>query len=56
MAVLFVKETLKTTRPGRHLPPTELKAFKYIELCLVAYLRQYMKMKPPIEILEQTNY
>ena len=26
--VLFVPETLKTTRPGHHLPPIELKTFK----------------------------
>ena len=32
--VLLVPETLKTTRPGHHLPPTELKTFKDIELCV----------------------
>ena len=43
--VLFVPETLKTTRPGHHLPPIELKTFKDCELCVVAHLKQYMKMR-----------
>ena len=42
--VLLVPETLKTTRPGHHLPPTELKTFKDSELCVVAPLKQYIKM------------
>ena len=42
--VLFVPETLKTARPGHHLPPIELKIFKNIELCVVAHLNQYIKM------------
>ena len=40
-------ETLKTTRPGHHLPPIELKTFKDGELCVVAYLKQYIKMTAP---------
>ena len=46
--VLFVPETLKTTRPGHHLPPIELKTFKYIELCIVSHLKQYTKMTAPV--------
>ena len=42
--VLFVPETLKTTRPGHHLPPIELKTFKDSEICVVAHLKQYIKM------------
>ena len=42
--VLFVPETLKTTRSGHHLPPIELKTFKDSELCVVAHLKQYIKM------------
>ena len=42
--VLFVPETLKTTRPGHHLPPIELKTFKDSELCVVAHLKRYIKM------------
>ena len=42
--VLFVPETLKTTRPGHDLPPIELKTFKDSELCVVAHLKQYIKM------------
>ena len=38
-------ETLKTTRPGPHLPPIELKIFKDIEHCVVAHLKQYIKIK-----------
>ena len=49
--VLFVLEILKTTRPGHHLPPVELKTFKESELCVVAHLKQH-----PLEILVQTNY
>ena len=45
--VLFVPETLKTTRPGHHLPPIELKTFKDSELCVVAHLKQYIKMTAP---------
>ena len=45
--VLFVPETLKTTRPGYHLPPIELKAFKDSELCVIAHLKQYIKMTAP---------
>ena len=41
--LLFVPETLKTTRPGHHLPPIELKTFKDSELCVVAHLKQYIK-------------
>ena len=37
--VLFVPETLKTTRPGHPLPPIELKIFKDSELCVVAHLK-----------------
>ena len=40
-------ETLKITRPGHHLPPIELKTFKEIELCVVAHLKQYIKMTAP---------
>ena len=42
--VLFVRETLKTTRPGHHLPPIGLKTYKDSELCVVAHLKQYIKM------------
>ena len=45
--VLFVPETLKTTRLGHHLPPVELKTFKDSELCVVAHLKQYIKMTAP---------
>ena len=45
--VLFVPETLKATRPGHHLPPIELKTFKDSELCVVAHLKQYIKMTAP---------
>ena len=45
--VLFVPETLKTTRPGHHLPPIELKTFKDSELCVIADLKQYIKMTAP---------
>ena len=44
---LFVLETLKTTRPGHHLPPIEFKTFKDNELCVVAHLKQYIKMTTP---------
>ena len=40
-------ETLKTTRSGHHLPPIELKTFKDSELCVVAHLKQYIKMTAP---------
>ena len=40
--VLLVSETLKSTRPGHHLPPIELKAFKDSEICLVSHLKQYI--------------
>ena len=36
--VLFVPETLKTTKPGHHLPPIELKVFKDSKLCVIAHL------------------
>ena len=42
--VLFVPETLKSTTPGHHLLPIELKTFKDSELCVVAHLKQYIKM------------
>ena len=42
--VLLVSETLKTTRPGHPLPPIELKTFKDSEFCVVAHLKQYIKM------------
>ena len=45
--VLFVPETLKTTRPGHYLPPIELKTFKNSELCVVAHLKQYIKVTAP---------
>ena len=44
---LLVPETLKTTRSGHHLPPMELKTFKDSELCVVAHLKQYVKMTAP---------
>ena len=40
-------ETLKTTRPSHHLPPIEPKILKNIELCVVAYLKQDIKMTAP---------
>ena len=42
-----MSETLKTTRPGGHLPPIEQKTFKNIEFCAVAHLKQYVKMTGP---------
>ena len=45
--VLFLSETLKTTRPDHHLLPIELKTFKDSELCVVAHLKQYIKMTAP---------
>ena len=45
--VLFVPETLKTARPGHDLPPIELKTIKGSELCVVAHLKQYIKMTAP---------
>ena len=42
--LLFVPETLKTTSPGHHLPPIELKTFKDSELCVIAHLKQNIKM------------
>ena len=45
--VLFVPEALKTTRMFHHLPPIELQTFKDNELCVVAYLKQYIKMTAP---------
>ena len=47
--VLLIPETLKTTRPSHHLAPIELKSFQDIEFCLVAHLKQYMKMTDPYE-------
>ena len=44
--VLLVPESLKTTRPG-HLSPIALKTFKNSELCVVAHLKQYIKMAAP---------
>ena len=43
-AILFISDKLKTTRPGHHLPPLELKAYKDVELCVVSHLRQYIKL------------
>ena len=48
--VLFVPETLKTTRPGHHLPPIELNTFKDSELCVVAHLKPHIKMTAPFRI------
>ena len=45
--VLFVTESLKTTRSSHHLPPTELKTYKDSGLCVVALLKQYIKMTAP---------
>ena len=45
--VLLVPEALKTTRMFHHLPPIELQTFKDSELCVVAYLKQYIKMTAP---------
>ena len=45
--VLFASVTLKTTRPGHYLPLMALKTFKDSELCVVAHLKQYMKMTAP---------
>ena len=45
--VLFAPVTLKTTSPGHYLPPIALKTFKDSELCVVAHLKQYMKMTAP---------
>ena len=45
--ILFVPEILKDTRPSHHLQPIELKAFKDIDLCLVAHLKQHIKMTAP---------
>ena len=45
--VLFVPESLKTTRPGHHIPPIELKTFEDSELCVVAHLKQHIKMTAP---------
>ena len=42
--ILFVPETLKSTRPGHHLSPIERKTFKNSEFCVVAHLKQYNKM------------
>ena len=35
-AILFISDKLKTSRPGHHLPPSQLKAYKDVELCLVS--------------------
>ena len=43
--VLFVPETLKTTRSGHHLPPMELKTTKDSKVCVVAHLKQYIISK-----------
>ena len=45
--ILFLLETLKTTRPGHQLPPMQLKIFKGIELCEVAHLKQCIKTTAP---------
>ena len=45
--VLFVPETLKTTRLGHQLPPIELKTFKDIELFVVDHVKQYIKTTAP---------
>ena len=42
--VLFLPETLKTTKLGNHLPGKELKTFKESELYIVPHLKQYIKM------------
>ena len=42
-------ETLKTTVPGHHFPPIELKPLKEIELCVVAYLKKYILMTAPLQ-------
>ena len=42
-ANLFIPDKLKTPRPGHHLPPLGLKAYKDVELCVVSQLRQYIK-------------
>ena len=42
--VLFVPETLKTTRPGHHLPPIELKTLRDSELCVIAHLKKYTEL------------
>ena len=56
--VLFVPGTLKTTRPGHHLPPIELKTFKDSELCVIAHLKQYIEMTAPFRntAMVQSNY
>ena len=38
-AILFIPDKLKSTRPGHHLPPLELKCCKDVELCAVSDLR-----------------
>ena len=43
-AILLIPDKLKTTRPGHHLPPLELKAYKDVELCVVSQLMQYIKL------------
>ena len=45
--VLFVPETLKTARPGHHLPPIKPEAFTDSKLCVVAHVKQYIKMTAP---------
>ena len=42
--ILFIPDKLKTTRPGHHLPPLELKAHTDVELRVVSYLRQYINL------------
>ena len=54
--VIFVSETLKTTRRGYHLPPIKLKIFQDQYLCVAGHLKQYIKITAPLEILVQTNY
>ena len=44
---MFVPENWKTSRPRHHLPPIELTTFKYSELCVIAHLKQHVKMIAP---------
>ena len=43
-AILFIPHKLKIKRPGHHLLPLELKAYKDVELYVVSHLRQYIKL------------
>ena len=42
--VLVFSAVLKQTKPGSHLQPLELEAFENKNLCIVAPLRQYLKV------------